>query len=332
MEYLISSLYANSKAAKLIGIVFHFLCALSIAFCIGNAFWGYSFYVNETGHYAHTGDYLMGFIYLLYPILAALTIVLMSFFAERSAEVTPIAFLMYTSFPVIGVVSDYTFHGFSLTGAGFAISILVIYTSIYRTRRKELDAQRSALMLSQINPHFIYNTLSTIAAMCDSAPSQTKHLTIDFSQYLRRNINSMTSQALIPFKQELEHIECYLKIEKARFRERLNTIYSIQCKNFNVPSLTIQPLVENAIKHGITKKATGGTVKICTYEEGSCYVIDIIDDGVGFDVESTEMHVGIQNVKNRLMALCRAELYIKSTVDIGTRIHIEIPKKKGNRK
>ena len=301
-------------------------------FCVGNAFFQYAFFVDESGHYEHTGDGAMGLVYLLYPILAVLAIVLMAFFANTSARINRFAFLIYTLFPVIGVVIDYTFHGISLTCVGFTISLLVIYTNIYLTRQKELEAQRNALMLSQINPHFIYNTLSTIASMCDISPKQAKYLTVDFSQYLRRNIDTLNSEALIPFEQELEHVECYLKIEKTRFRERLNVIYSIQCKEFNIPPLTVQPLVENAIKHGVTKKIDGGTVKICTYEQDSNYVIEIIDDGVGFDIETAEMHVGLQNVRNRIAAMCKGDLTVKSTEGVGTRVTIEIPKKKGKQR
>ena len=332
MAYLIASLYANSRAATCILHIFRGLCGLSIMFCIGNAFFEYAFYVNEQGHYEHTGNEVMGLVYLLYPILAFFALVLMALFAKSSARISRWAFFVYTLFPAAGVVVDYTFHGISLTCTGFVVSILVIYTNIYLTRQKELEAQRNALMLSQINPHFVYNTLSTIAAMCDVSPKQAKYLTIDFAQYLRKNINSLTSDALIPFDHELEHVECYLKIEKARFREKLNVIYSIGCKEFFVPPLTVQPLVENAIKHGVTKKASGGTIKICTYDEDTNYVIEIIDDGVGFDTEAAEFHVGLQNVKNRIAAICKGDMTVKSTVGIGTRVKIEIPKMKGKRK
>ena len=168
--------------------------------------------------------------------------------------------------------------------------------------------------------------------MCDTSPKQAKHLTIDFSQYLRRNIDTPTSEELIPFDREMEHVECYLKIEKARFMDRLNVIYSLDCKDFSIPPLTLQPIVENAIKHGITKKANGGTLKICTHEEDRYYVIDVIDDGAGFDTENAEMHVGIQNVKSRVASTCKGELTIKSTVGVGSRVTIEIPKKKGKRR
>ena len=335
MAYLVESLYSNSRAAFCVFVVFKALCVLSILFCIGNAFFGYVFYVNETGHYEHTENHAMGFVYLLYPILAFFAITLMAFLAKTSARVNRWAFFVYTLFPVFGVIIDYTFHGISLTCAGFAVSVLVIYTNIYLTRQKQLEEQRNALMLSQINPHFVYNTLSTIAAMCDMSPKQAKHLTIDFSQYLRSNINSLSSSSLIAFEQEMDHVECYLKIEKARFRDHLNIVYSIQCKDFSVPPLTIQPLVENAIKHGITKKADGGTLKICTYENDANYVIDIIDDGVGFDTESCEMHVGLDNVRSRVAAMCKGEVTVKSMSDVGTRVTIELPKKfqrKGNKR
>ena len=327
MAYLVVCLYANSRAADCVLQIFRVLCALSILFCLGNAFFGYAYHVTETGHYEHTASEAMGVVYLLYPILAAFALVLMALFAKQSAKVNRWLFVLYTIFPVTGVIVDHTFHGLSLTCAGFTVSILVIYTNIYLMRQKELTVQRNALMLSQINPHFVYNTLSTIAAMCDLAPKQAKSLTIDFSQYLRKNINSLTSEGMIPFDQEMEHVECYLKIEKTRFRENLNVIYSIQCKDFRIPPLTVQPLVENAIKHGITKQANGGTIKICTYEEDACYVIEIIDDGVGFDVESAEMHVGLENVKSRLAVMCRGDLTVKSTAGVGTRVRIEIPKK-----
>ena len=332
MSYLVASLYAHSRAAAGVLDIFILLCGLSIAFCIGNAFFSYAFCISETGHYVHTENSAAGAVYLLYPLLAFFVTLLMALFARSSAKPNRLAFLLYILFPVAGFVIDFHFHGISLTCSGFAISILIIYTSIYIKQQKELEAQKNALMLSQINPHFIYNTLSTIAAMCDASPKQAKYLTIDFSKYLRQNINSLSSEALIPFEQEMEHVACYLKIEKSRFRERLNVIYSIQCKDFQVPPLAVQPIVENAVKHGVTKKAEGGTIKICTYEEERCYVIEIIDDGVGFDAEAAELHVGLQNVKNRIAAACHGNLTVKSTMGIGTRVIIEIPRKRGKRK
>lgn len=331
MGYLKENLYESSRAASFTLKLFRVLCGFSILFSIGNSFLGYAFSVSEEGHWHHSENIAMSMIYLLFPILSFFAIVLMAAFARSSTKVNRITFVVYTIFPVAGIILDYTIHGISLTYVGLTISILVIYTSIYLKKQKMIESQRNALMLSQINPHFVYNTLSTIAAMCDVSPTQAKYLTIDFSRYLRQNLSNLTNDKNIPFEQELGHVECYLKIEKARFRERLNVIYSIQCKDFEIPPLSIQPLVENAVKHGITKKAEGGTIKITTYDTETDCVIEIIDDGAGFDAETAEMHVGLENVQSRIMAMCKGEVSVKSTVGIGTRVTIEIPKKKGKR-
>ena len=332
MGYLKNNLYENSRAATAILVLFRIICGASILFSIGNAFFGYAFHVNETGHYHHTDNLAIGIIYLLFPILSFFTVVLMTLFARSSTKVNRLAFLLYTVFPVVGIIIDYTVHGMSLTYVGLTVCALVIYTSIYLKKKRLIQAQQNALMLSQINPHFMYNTLSTIAAMCDISPEQAKYLTIDFSRYLRQNLDSLSKNELIPFEQEMEHVECYLKIEKARFRERLNVIYSVQCKNFDIPPLSIQPLVENAIKHGITKKAEGGTIKISTYDTKKHHVIEIIDDGVGFDssapVKDGKTHIGLTNVQNRIATLCHGEMSVKSTVGVGTRVLIQIPKEK----
>lgn len=330
--YLKESLYTNSKAAACTLTIFRILCVLSMALMIGNAFLGYASTVNEAGHYVHNQESALGFVDLLFPVLSFFAILLMALFAQRTTKVNRFIFIVYTIFPVAGFIIDHIIHGLSLSYIGLVVSVIIIYTSIYLQKQKLIDEQRNALMLSQINPHFMYNTLSTIAAMCDISPKQAKQLTIEFSQYLRRNLDTLTNEALIPFEQELEHVACYLKIEKARFRERLNVIYSIQCKDFGIPPLTVQPLVENAVKHGITKKVTGGMIKISTFEEDRHYVIEIIDDGEGFDTENAEMHVGIENVRSRVATMCGGEVTIKSTVGIGTRVRLEIPKKKGKRR
>ena len=335
MEYLCRSLYANSRGAMVTLNIFRVLCVGSLAYSIGNAFLGYAFEVNRKGHYVSSGDTMMVVLHLSFSIMSFCAIILMALFAHSSTRSSRASFIIYTLFPIAGIIIDHSLHGISLTYVSIVISILVIYTNIYLQRQRMIDAQKNALMLSQINPHFTYNTLSTIAAMCDSSPHLAKSLTIDFSRYLRKNIDAMMSEGNIPFEKEIEHVECYLKIEKARFREKLNVLYSFQCRNFNIPPLTVQPIVENAVKHGITKNPGGGTIKISTYDTGKAYVVEIIDDGVGFDTEAVlgdrEGHVGLENVESRVRRMCRGSVSVKSTVGIGTRVTIEIPHKKGKK-
>ena len=329
MGYLIANLYANSRVAIFIFNIFTVFCIISVILCTLSTFFEYIGKFNGQAFFNVHNALSINLISFIFPFFAFLNSFILILMAKTPDKITRFSFFVYTIFPIAGIIIDYTFSGISISYVGCAIGILVIYTSIYQKTKKKLEEQKNDLMLSQINPHFIYNTLSTIASMCDMSPKQAKYLTIDFSQYLRKNINTLTCKELIPFSQEIEHIECYLKIEKARFRERLNVIYSIQCKDFKIPPLTVQPLVENAVKHGITKKSEGGFVKICTYEQEKNYVIEIIDDGVGFDYKSIEKHVGLQNVKSRLSIMCKGDLSIKSTIGVGTKIKIEIPKKKG---
>ena len=335
MRYLCINLYPNSKGATFTLNVFRVLCALSVLYCIGNAFFGYSFVVNSKGHYVHSDNAPMVLLHLLFSVTSFIALILLALFATSSARKSRLEFILYTLFPVVGIIVDYSIHGISLTYVSIVISVLVIYTNIYLQKQKLIEEQKSALMLSQINPHFTYNTLSTIAALCDISPKHAKSLTIDFSRYLRQNLDTMTSEQLIPFEKELEHVECYLKIEKARFRENLNVIYSIQSAEFLIPPLSVQPIVENAVKHGITKKAEGGTLKISTFTKDDKYVIEIIDDGAGFDVEAFEAnkqgHIGLDNVRSRVRRICKGELSIKSTVGVGTRVTIEIPARKGRK-
>ena len=125
MGYLIASLYANCRVATCILNIFQVLCVLSLLFCIGNAFFGYE------GHYTHSENGMLGFVYLIFPIFSFFAVILLTFFAKSSAKINRVAFFVYTLFPVAGVIIDYSFHGISLTYAGFTVSILVIYTSIY---------------------------------------------------------------------------------------------------------------------------------------------------------------------------------------------------------
>lgn len=332
MGYLKNNVGEKSRALDITVLSFKILACISVLFLIGNVFFEYAFTVDAAGHYVKAKDPAMAMLYLQFPILSFVAIILIALFAKRMPKGKRVAFIVYALFPIVGLVIDYAVHGFSLAYIGLVVSALLMYTNIYLQKQKLIDAQRNAIMLSQINPHFMYNTLSTIASMCVLSPKQAQRLTVDFSTYLRQNLSTLSCEELIPFEREIEHVECYLKIEKARFGERLDILWSIQNKDFDIPPLTVQPIVENAIRHGITKKAQGGTVKISTYATDKTIVIEIKDDGVGFDTEAGVSdgrdHIGISNVKSRIERKCKGSVTVKSTEGVGTRVTIEIPKKK----
>ncbi len=195
---------------------------------------------------------------------------------------------------------------------------------------KEISEINTTLMLSQIQPHFLYNALNTIKYLTKKDPKKAEDAIVKFSGYLRANMDSLTQKEPIPFEKEFKHVQNYIDIEKLRFGDRLNTEYEIETEDFDVPPLTIQPIVENAIKYGVNQKPEGGTVKIITKEDEWNWYVVVEDNGVGFDVNEKKddgrSHVGIQNIKRRLKSLLNAKVIIDSVIGEGTVVTIKIPK------
>lgn len=247
-----------------------------------------------------------------------------------------IPLMFYILLPVIGFFLSFWWDVTPVYIAA-TLSMLIMFIVFHleqdkqlREQERELLQNRISIMLSQIQPHFLYNTLTAICGLCDSDPKEAKKVTAEFADYLRHNLDSLTQSTPVPFEEELRHIQIYLSIEKKRFEHRLNIMYDIAASNFRIPTLTVQPLVENAVKHGVTKKKMGGTITIAAREQENAYVITISDDGVGFDVEkpqpSPDTHIGIENVRYRLWSICHGTLIITSQIGIGTIATIEIPK------
>ena len=143
-------------------------------------------------------------------------------------------------------------------------------------------------------------------------------------------MDSLESKAPIPFEQELLHVENYLALEHQRFQDRLKVVYEITARDFSIPSLTLQPVVENAVRHGVLRREEGGTVTIRTEETADAYLVTVSDDGLGFpdklEGEDNQSHIGIKNVRERLRLLCGGTLTLRSTPGRGTAAAITIPK------
>ena len=203
-----------------------------------------------------------------------------------------------------------------------------LHLQFVREHEQALQAeQRIRIMVSQIQPHFLYNTLSTIQALCDTDPMVAKQTVEKFGLYLRQNIASLSQEALIPLEQELAHTQIYVDIEKLRF-ENIEVRYDIQAVDFAVPALTLQPLVENAIRHGVRGREKG-VVSIAVRRRDGFYEIAVEDNGQGFDVKRidglSQSHIGIRNVRERVERMCGGTVTVESTIDRGTTVTIQIP-------
>ncbi len=212
------------------------------------------------------------------------------------------------------------------------LSILESYNESKKTAElsKELAETNMSLMLSQIQPHFLYNALNTIKYLTKKDPKTAEDVIVNFSNYLRANMDSLSQREPVPFMDELNHIKNYVAIELLRFEDRLNIVYDLKSTNFSLPALTIQPLVENAIKHGINQKVDGGTVTISTNEDEKSFYVSIADDGVGYDLDSlpdkSRSHIGLMNITARLKTMLNAKVNIESKLGRGTTVLITIPK------
>lgn len=215
-------------------------------------------------------------------------------------------------------------------------SIWLQHQFVLEHERDLMAEQRIQIMLSQIKPHFLYNSLGAIEELCDSDPQTAKLATATFSRYLRGNMDSITAEGEIPFSRELSHTKIYLELEQLRFEDALQVKYDIACSDFSIPALTLEPLAENAVFHGVRENPDGrGTVTIAAREYPDRIEISVADDGPGFDPAEISRdgrpHVGIQNVQTRLTHVSGGDLRIRSEIGRGTTATIVLPKKGGNR-
>lgn len=298
--------------------------------------------------------YIPYFYTLMQAVTLPLDIILLSRLTDSMARRVPYATAYTIGYMMLvaGIMVDslytnglirFTASSFMPTLFGiFVISFTLVFArlinELYRSSLKaaeldrELTVANTSIMISQIQPHFLYNALNTIKYLIKRDPKTAEKAVIAFSKYLRGNMDSISIKTPIPFSTELEHIKNYCAIELLRFGDKLNIVYDTEFTDFFVPALSVQPLVENAIKHGVTKKPEGGTVKVSSYKDGGFIYIVIEDDGVGFDVNSAEKsadsarsHVGLKNVSDRLRIMVGAQITVNSRKGEGTCVTIKIP-------
>ena len=237
-----------------------------------------------------------------------------------------------------GIVSTYAFYVFFMVV--IVLALRIIPNSINAVAKaKELETEKIILnakltesrvstMMSQIRPHFIYNTLGSIEQLCTIDPKKARELVHNFAKYLRGNLRELDNPRPILMSQEMEHVHHYISIENVRFPD-MTFSFEMNAGDFYIPALTIQPIVENAIKHGLMKLQKGGTIRMMSYETDTHYYVSVEDNGAGFDTNvliDERKHVGLRNIRGRLEAMVNGTLSIESTEGVGTKVLISIPK------
>ena len=313
----------------------YLLCAVATLLIVLNQFVPFYYYFDSANCYFRAAWFPLSHV----PMIAAMLIevIILTTHRKEMSNERFMALISYIVLPLLATILQSMMPELSLTIISTTISVFIAYAvslheknQIIMEQEKSLHDMQLKIFMSQIKPHFLYNCLNTIYILCRRDPEQAREAISDFSDYLRCNMNSLTKEGLVPFETEMNHVRSYLSLEKMRFQEELSVEYDIAVSDFLVPSLTIEPLVENAVKHGLGKKTGGGTVRISTRDQDGCYKVIVEDNGVGFEPGNEsrwkEDHVGIRNVKSRLKMMCDGILLTESAPGKGTTMTVILKK------
>ncbi len=331
------SLYILDLAPRAVGATqaVQAVSAVGIILVIISAFTKFYYYFDAQNVYHRTGKFWISQVIGLIAIAIEIYILIKHRKTIGTRNFTPL--MTYFLLPIIALIMQMIYNKLELLNISITVAVFFLFVTFQlemakfsAEQERNLGIMRTEIMLSQIKPHFMFNALSTIKYLCHSDPKKAEEAVDEFSAYLRISLESMNENRCIPLENEIHHIENYVALEKKRFGERVNFEMNLVDDDISIPALSLQPLVENAIKHGITKKIEGGTVSVTTERKGDVFEIKVTDNGVGFDsgkpnANDGRKHIGIQNVRERLKSMCQGELEIKSKIGEGTTSIIRIP-------
>ena len=193
-------------------------------------------------------------------------------------------------------------------------------------QQREIAHERASVMVLQMRPHFIYNTLMSIHSLCSLDPEKAQQITMDFTNYLRKNFTAVASESTIPFSTELEHTRAYLAVEQAQYDDMLVVDWDTPFTRFRLPPLTLQPIVENAVKHGMDLDSDPLRISIRTRYTDSGTDIIVEDNGPGFDPsDESKPHTTLNNIRQRLEMMCGGSMSIMPRDGGGTVVTVTIP-------
>ena len=300
-----------------------------ILFCITSIIHGYAFKISRDGVYTQESMFfivvVIGCAMMIYIFFRIIYNQIMGVLDINLC----IALYIFIIIPIVALFPALMSQCFSIEYSALTVSYLIMFIAIHVTREQKVVEQKmddtimkTDLIMSELQPHFVFNSLTNIKYLIKKNPDLAVDAMEKFTKYLRRNLDTITDQDLITFAEELEHTRTYLWLEQLRFGD-LKIEYSIDEDEFLIPPLSLQPVVENAVRHGVTKKVGGGTIKIYVRDEKDCYKIIVKDDGIGFNTKELEEDIanaGILDIRKRLYEMNKSKLTIASTEGVGTTV------------
>lgn len=334
--------HKNSSFSWLIRKSVRVIIIMYAVLLIANLFTGIIYSFDENNAYIRGPWYELSIIYMLFfwGFLFAVLI----FFRKSFSQYEIISTSAYITLPVLGISIQYFNYGINLLSMMITLATILLGLTHYITcmhqisdqkcevanQRALIAEQKNQIAVSQIQPHFIFNVLGSIEQLCRVNPKAAEKATHTFSIFLRSSLNSMSAAPLVDSIEERNLIVNYIELEKMRFGDDIQFDLNIEAGPFKLPLMSIQPLVENAIKHGM-KEDEPLTITLRSSENSTDYIIQVMDDGVGFDVENMmkndHTHIGLRNVSERVRMLCKGRVEIESCIGKGTKITVFIPKK-----
>lgn len=319
LSYLIIN--ANSKThikGTMLTRLSTFIWIVYVALLSLTQFTSFIYYFTPDNVY-HRGD----FYYLLLVPPALMMVINFVGVIMRWKTITPRqrrAFTIYLIIPLIGTLIQMFFFGiFTIALCASIASLYMFIFSLEDHVDNAMDTvktnadQKASILALQMRPHFIYNTLTSIYYLCDEDTEKAKSTILAFTSYMRKNFTALSSEDTIPFEDELEHTKAYLEVEKTRFEDEIEIEYDIGVIDFKLPPLTLQPLAENAVKHG--RKPDGGKlfITIRTAKTDKGIEVTVENTGAAFgEIKNDDPHIALNNMSERLKLMCNGTLTITS--------------------
>ena len=282
-------------------------------------------------------DYRRGSLYfvLLVPIILIIILILSKIYMNKDKLSTRQywSLVLYMIMPLICTALQMYFYGILFITFGTSIAALLIYVNALidqserSLKQAEINAaQRINIMKLQMRPHFVFNTLMSIYYLIDQDPSKAQNVLLDFSNYLRQNYSALTNEDTISFEAELEHTKAYLAVEQIRFEGKITMEYDTPHTDFRLPPLTLQPIVENAVKHGTDPNSEPLTIWITTRKTENASELSVANNGIEFgSSESEGTHIALDNIRERLALICNGTISITGREGGGTVVTIVLP-------
>lgn len=331
--------YLIERRSKIEGLMWKYvqwtIFFIGTALLVLNVFNDFMYSFDERNTYYRLSlSFLPGLIAFLGTAITLSVVIEYFKYLNKFEKVAMISFLIL---PLGSIAVQILNYGISFTYIALTVSTLILvisyiynYTQYYIEKEKKLTEERIHLANQQIQPHFIFNSLSTIRFLYRKSQQEGEQAINEFSMYMRGCTDFMNEPDCIPAEREIDLVKHYVYFEQKRYGKKLAVEYDIQDTDFKIPPFAVQTSVENAIRHGLRGAVMeNGLLKISTYRENNRHIVKIEDNGTGFDTEILNSdegsHVGIKNTEERIRVMCKGEYSIESRPGDGTKVTIIIP-------